>query len=262
MTASDYTASKKRGFFASAGFRKRIKILAHCLLILSVVTLGRAEIQYPYEYDFVSPDLGISGKLFLDAPTGSNGLLADIGPESYFTFALYGGYIPPVTVHPTAFSDTADPGFSFSWDSTKITTPLYIGFIQNSTFLSREFVNPGNPPPDGSDDEFDCVISAYASVSSHENLFSQKTLDGPAISFIASESTANVNGGGIVYNIPFYPGTSGEWLAVTPAPEPGQMSLMVFVFLCAGILTRCFRRDVTGCSARQSTDARGHNPCD
>ena len=247
MTASDCTASKTRGFFAPAGFGKRIKILAHGLLILSVVTLGRAEIQYPYEYDFVSSDFGISGKLFLDAPAGSNGSLADIGPESYFTFALYDGYIPPVTVHPNAFSDDADPGFSFSWDSTKITTPLYIGFIQNSTFLSREFVNPDNPPPGGPDDEFDCVVSAYASVSSHENLYSQETLDGPAISFIASEGTTHVNGGGIVYNIPFYPGTSGEWLAVTPAPEPGPMSLMVFAFLCAGILMRCFRRKPARC---------------
>ena len=60
-------------------------------MILFVATLSHAEIQYPYEYDFVSSDLGVSGKLFLDAPASNNGSLADIGPDSYFTFALYGG---------------------------------------------------------------------------------------------------------------------------------------------------------------------------
>jgi len=242
MTFSDGTSSKIRRLFAATGRAKRIKIWAYCLAILLVATSSHAEIQYPYEYDFVSADLGISGKLFLDAPASNNGSLADIGPESYFTFALYGGYIPPVTIHPTAFSGSFDPGFTFSWDATKITTPLYIGFIQNSTFLSREFVNPDNPPPGGPDSEFDCVLSAYASVSGQSNLYTGQPISSSTISLVASESTINVNGGGIVYNIPFYPDSTGEWLAVAPAPEPGQMTLTVFAFLCAGVLLRCFRR--------------------
>lgn len=228
--------------FAPTGSVKRMKILTGCLMVISMVAYGSAEIQYPYEYDFVSADLGVSGKLFLDAPASSSGTLADIGPESYFTFTLYNGYIPPVTIHPTAIYDSSDPGFSFAWDETKITTPLYIGFIQDSTLLSREFVNPDNPPPGGPDDEFDCVISAYASVSSQTNLYTGQSLDGSTISLIASEATTHVNGSGIVYNIPFYPGSTGEWLAVAPAPEPSQVVLTAFTFLCAGGLTWCIRR--------------------
>lgn|GEM_PF-6185317 len=243
MTSFEQASETAASIFIAAGsIFRRVKIWIYCLLLFSTAAVGRAEIQYPYEYDFVSSDLGISGKLFLNAPASSNGSLADIGPDSYFTFALYGGYIPPVTIHPTAFYDSSDLGFSFAWDATRITTPLYIGFIQNSTFLSREFVNPGNPPPGGPDDEFDCVLSAYAYVSSHENLYTHDALTGPAISLIASESTANVNGGGLVYNIPFYPGTTGEWLAVAPAPEPGQTVLTVFAFLCLGVFMRYFRR--------------------
>lgn len=242
MTACDLASSTTTRAFASMWSMKWITAFTYCLLSFSNTALCEAQIQYPYEYDFVSSDLGISGKLFLDAPASDNGSLADIGPDSYFRFALYGGYIPPVTIHPTAFYDSAEPGFTFAWDATKILTPLYIGFIQNSTFLSREFVNPNNPPPGGPDDEFDRVVWANAFVSSQENLYTGQTISSPTISLIASEGTGAVNGGGIVYNIPFYPGSTGEWLAVTPVPEPSQIVLTGFAFLGAGGLTWCFRR--------------------
>jgi hypothetical protein len=70
---------------------KKTFCLKTIAVFASVVALNlKAAVDYPYEYDFVSSDSGVNGKLFLDSSSSSDGTIADIGPDSYLSFNLYG----------------------------------------------------------------------------------------------------------------------------------------------------------------------------
>jgi hypothetical protein len=186
----------------------------------------KAAVDYPYEYDFVSSDSGVSGKLFLDSSSSSGGTIADIGPGSYLSFNLYGSYLPPVTFSLSSLSASLDPNLSFAWNSSQITTPLdiAIGLGQNDVLMNREFANPNNTSPFAP--EMDAVVYYDAFVDANQNPLNGQSISSSAISLIATEETINVGGGGVVYNIDFDPGTTGEWIGLVVVPEPGQMALL------------------------------------
>ena len=210
-------------------------LLTLAALAIVPATRIQAAIDYPYEYDFVSSDSSVSGKLFLDAASSTQGTAADIGPGSYLTFNLYGGYLPPVTFNLGDLNTALDPTLNFAWNSDQITTPLdlAVGLGQNDVLLSREFVNSGNQSPIAP--EYDAIRFFEVFAGANQNLLNGQSISASTVSLIASEATMDVGGGGIVYNIPFDPGASGEWLAPgatgqlvvqTVVPEPGEMALV------------------------------------
>jgi hypothetical protein len=206
---------------------KKTFCLKTIAVFASFVTLNlKAAVDYPYEYDFVSSDSGVSGKLFLDSSSSSDGTIADIGPGSYLSFDLYGSYLPPVTFSLSSLSAALDPNLSFAWNSSQITTPLdiAIGLGQNDVLMNREFVNPNNTSPVAP--EMDAVEYYDAFVDANQNPLNGQSISSSAISLIATEETINVGGGGVVYNIDFDPGTTGEWVGLVVVPEPGQMALL------------------------------------
>jgi hypothetical protein len=194
-------------------------------LALGCATGLHAAVDYPYEYDFVSSDTGVSGKLFLDVQSSLQGSTADIGPSSYLSFNLYNGYIPPVTFSLNSLSTSLDPNLSFAWNSSQILTPLdiAIGLGNNDVLLSREFSNPNNKSPIAP--EYDAVNYYDDFVDGGKNPLNGKTISSAAISLIATEETFGVGANNIVYNIPFDQNITGAWVAVV-VPEPGQMALL------------------------------------
>ena len=203
----------------------------------------RAALEFPYEYNFVSPDANVSGKLFLDAASSTHGTAADIGPGSYLTFSLYGGYLPPVTFNLGNLNTSLDPTLNFAWDGSRISTPLdfAVGLGQNDVLLSREFQNPGNQSPVAP--EYDAVRLFDVFAGANQNVLNGQSISGSVVSLIASEATMDVGGGGIVYNVPFDSGTSGQWVALT-VPEPAKMALVVaFGALAFAVLGGGKKRD-------------------
>ena len=186
----------------------------------------QAALDCPYEYDFISSDTGVSGKLFLDKSSSGSGSVADIGAGSYLTFNLYNGYLPPVTFDLSSLNTSLDPSFSFSWTASQITTPLDIavGSGRNDVLLSREFQNPNNHSfftP-----EYDVVKYDKLYLGANQNLLNGQRLTSSIVSLVASEETLDVGGGGVVGNISFDPATSGQWIAAVAIPEPAQIALI------------------------------------
>jgi hypothetical protein len=119
-----------------------------------------------------------------------------------------------------------DPNLSFAWNSSQITTPLdiAIGLGQNDVLMNREFVNPNNTSPVAP--EMDTVEYYDAFVDANQNPLNGQSISSSAISLIATEETINVGGGGVVYNIDFDPGTTGEWVGLVVIPEPAPIALL------------------------------------
>ncbi len=207
---------------AKSGFFFWATLLA--LTGAGVVNL-QAALDYPYEYDFISSDPGVSGKLYLDQSASSSGSAADIGPGSYLTFSLYNGYLPPVTFELGSLNTSLDPSLTFAWTASQITTPLDIavGSGCNDVLLSREFQNLNNPSP--SAPEYDAVKYDNVYLGANQNLLNGQVLSSSMVSLVASEEPLDVGGGGVVYNIPFDPATSGQWIAAVVIPEPAQIGL-------------------------------------
>ena len=223
--------------------RQSSLLLVLAALLLASATQLRAALDYPYEYDFVSPDSGVSGKLFLDAASSTQGTAADIGPGSYLTFSLYGGYLPSVTFNLGNLNTSHDPTLNFAWDGSKISTPLdfAVGLGQNDVLLSREFQNAGNQSPIAP--EYDVVRYFDVFAGANQNVLNGQSISGSLVSLIASEATMDVGGGGVLYNVPFDSGTSGQWVALT-VPEPAKMALVVaFGALAFAILGGGKRRE-------------------
>ena len=208
---------------------KRLLIWGALLALSSVGTVKlHAALAFPYEYSFVSSDSTVSGQLFLDAASSSAGTAADIGPGSYLTFSLYDGYLPPVRFDLTSLNTALDPNFTFAWNSSRITTPLDIsvGLGFNDVLLKRQFLNPNNNSPFAP--ECDLVVYDSIYLSANQNLLNGQVLSSSLVSLVVSESTLGVGGGGIVYDLPLDPGTSGSWLAVA-VPEPAALTLAAAV---------------------------------
>lgn len=184
-----------------------------------------AALDYPYEYDFISSDPGVSGKLFLDQSSSASGSAADIGPSSYLTFNLYNGYLPPVTFALGSLNTSLDPSLTFDWTASQITTPIdfAVGSGQNDVLLNREFQDPNNHSFFAP--EYDAVEYASIYLGAGQNLLNKQVLSSSIVSLVATEETMNVGGGGLVYDLPFDPGTSGQWIATVVVPEPAQIAL-------------------------------------
>ncbi len=167
-----------------------------------------AALDYPYEYDFISSDPGVSGKLFLDQSSSASGSAADIGPSSYLTFNLYNGYLPPVTFALGSLNTSLDPSLTFDWTASQITTPIdfAVGSGQNDVLLNREFQDPNNHSFFAP--EYDAVEYASIHLGAGQNLLNKQVLSSSIVSLVATEETMNVGGGGLVYDLPFDPGTS------------------------------------------------------
>ena len=185
----------------------------------------QAALDYPYQYNFISSDPGVSGKLFLDQSSSSSGSAADIGPGSYLTFNLYNGYLPPVTFDLSSLNTSLDSSFTFAWTASQITTPLdlAVGSGRNDVLLNREFQHPNNQSPFAP--EYDAIEYACIYLGANQNLLNGQVLSSSIVSLVASEATLGVGGGGVVYNIPFDPATAGRWIAAVAVPEPAQIAL-------------------------------------
>ncbi len=209
------------------------------IIFMAFVIPARAALDY--EYDFVSSQAGVTGKIFLDASSSSSGTVADIGAGSYLSFNLYNGYIPPVTFSLSGLNTSLDPNFTFTWNSSEILSPLdfAVGRGWNDVLLSRQSLTPENSFMSPMGPEYDTVVYDSVYVANGLNVLTGQSLASSMVSLTASESTINVNGAGVVYNIPFYSGTDGEWVAVA-VPEPGSWSMFnaisaLFAVLILGI---------------------------
>jgi hypothetical protein len=60
----------------------------------------------------------------------------------------------------------------------------------------------------------------------NQNILNGQPISGSIVPLIASETTMDVGGAGIEYDIPFESGSSGQWVALT-VPEPAKMALVV-----------------------------------
>ena len=218
-----------------------IKILLFCLISLSASSLVHAQNPFLYEYDFNCSNPNISGALFLDAPTSTDGSLTDIGSASYLAFNIGEG-IPPVTIYLDNLSPLNSP-VSFQWNSAMVTSPLFFNVNAN---LSRELVNPNEP----NGPEYDAVRSSIAYVSangtyaysSDEGYMEGDMLQVPTVGSFFDEVTVDVNGSTGQVSFPG-PDASGQWLATTIVPEPGEIESASVTFLCAGVSAlRCKRK--------------------
>jgi len=101
----------------------------HGLIIcLSISVLGiRANAQYNWEYQFVSANPDVSGEIFLDAPSSSDGSLADVGPGSYVEYdnTPDGNFVFPIATG-------APYSYSIQWSSSQITSGLNICAVQTA----------------------------------------------------------------------------------------------------------------------------------
>jgi hypothetical protein len=212
---------------------EQMKILLFCLIFISATPRIHAQDQFSCQYDFNCSNPDISGVLFLDAASSTDGSLADIGPASYLTFHIGEG-IPPVTIYLDNLSPLNSP-VSFQWNSTMVTSPLF--FYVNAN-LSRELVYPNEP----NGPEYDVVSSSVAYVSadgtyaysSDEGYMEGDTLPEPTVASLFDEVTVDVNGSTGQATFPG-PDSSGQWLAITTVPEPGEIESTSVTFLCAGL---------------------------
>lgn len=171
---------------------------------------ARADIQYPYQFNYLASSGQCDGVLYLDQPSSEDGTIADISPAS--CVYLDGQQIFLNNLSLGSANDT------FTWDASGITEPFSLLI---TVYMQRV-------PADNQCGFIDNLLSDSVQVCFGTPGTGSS---GSGVQMYVYDNMTDVGGG-------FYSGTgpdsAGQWAAEgSPVPEPGQ--LVAGLVLCVAL---------------------------